>query len=279
MKSTLKECKECKKLYDIKNINFCLNLAISEKLNQNISKEEKEYLLEMNNLMTDSTGIKWCTCFTEDKQNYLEEAEEYLSNIDDFKSIEEEELGFDFKLNEDILYIANEHNFDSFLFLKFIKTLKSKLQDIELLNFDFINFDKMTSRDFKPKKYYSSPNYLLIYDFENLQEENIDLIIKLNNIIKQRKSIDKKTFILSNIKLEKLEKFLITRFYTKDEHIVLEFFNLLKNNFTPKIATTINQNGNVKLNTSSIKQRKQRKTKKQKQEEEKELEIDNPMDI
>jgi len=279
LKSTLKECKECKKLYDIKNINFCLNLAISEKLNQNISKEEKEYLLEMNNLMTDSTGIKWCTCFTEDKQNYLEEAEEYLSNIDDFKSIEEEELGFDFKLNEDILYIANEHNFDSFLFLKFIKTLKSKLQDIELLNFDFINFDKMTSRDFNPKKYYSSPNYLLIYDFENLQEENIDLIIKLNNIIKQRKSIDKKTFILSNIKLEKLEKFLITRFYTKDEHIVLELFNLLKNNFTPKIATTINQNGNVKLNTSSIKQRKQRKTKKQKQEEEKELEIDNPMDI
>lgn len=265
MQKTLKECNICNKFYDIRNINFCLNIAISEKLDSKIKENQKKYLLNLNNLMTDATAIKWCTCNTEEKKSYLEEAIRCLEDVNQQdKSLKEENLGFDFKLNEDIMYVANEHNFVSSLFLKFIKSLKSRLKEDNILSFDFIDFDKLTQRDFDPKNYYSKQNYLLIYDFENLQEDNIDIIIKLNNIIKQRKSNNKKTFIMSNIKIEKLQNFLITRFYTKDEHIVLEFYNLLKNSFLHKTITTIEQKNDVKINTSDTKNRKKRATTKKK---------------
>lgn len=258
MQQALKECDQCHKFYDVRNINFCLNVAISEKLEDDVTDAQKEYLQKLDTLMTEATGIKWCTCNTELKRSFIEDAETSLETDLSNQKIEEQSLGFDFKLNEDVAYIANEHNFKSTLFLKFVKSLKAMLKEEELLSFDFLNFDKLTIRDFNPKHYYSAPNYLLIYDFENLQEDNIDIIIKINNIIKQRKSNNKKTFVVTNNDFNKLEKFLVTRFYTKDEHIVLEFFNLLKESFLHKIITTIEQDHKVKINTSPIKTKKTR---------------------
>jgi hypothetical protein len=275
MQESLKECKKCKKFYDIRNINFCLNIAISEKLAKERTQEEIKYLQELNLLMTETTGIKWCTCSNKEKYEYLEEAIQCLEGrINNETKLEDSQLGFDFKLNEDIFYVMNEHNFDSFLFLRFIKSLKSNLKHNQLLSFDFLNYDKMNTREFNSKFYYSSPNYLLIYDFENIQEDQIDIMIKLNNIIKQRKSNNKKTFIVSLNKIEKLEKFLITRFYTKDEHTVLEFFNIIKNTFLNKKITTVEVDNKVKLNTMQINKRgRKRKTTEKEEQQVIELEL------
>lgn len=261
MKNSIKKCKKCGNFFDIENINYCLNVAISEKLEEN---PDNEILLNLISLMNERTNIKWCTCFSEEKTNLIKEAEAFLEK----EKKEEIKMGFDFELNEDILYIANKNNFQNIHLLQFVKSLKAKLKDSEIFKFDFIDYDKLTDKYFEYKQYYSSPNYLLIFDFELLQETNITQLIQINSIIKQRKTNNKKTFVVSREELKELEKILITRFYTKDEHIVLEFINLIKDTFKHKKITTLkNKKEDVVIKTTQIRKPIKKQIKQQPSQE------------
>ncbi len=268
---TFKKCDSCGKFYDFHNVNFCFNLALSEHLSKTASEDTRKSLETLNNIMSEKSSINWCSCVTEEKMSHKDEAEAFLEDIGlQQKKRQEESFGFDFKLNKDFYYVKNSHNFNDMLFLKFLKSLKTRLKSDALLDFEYLSYDKLIARDFDPKNYYTSPNYLVIYEFENLQEDNIGIIIKLNNILKQRYSNNKKTFIVSQHSIEELQKFLIGRFYSKDEYIAMEFYNLIKNNFETKIITTLEKDNKITLNTLSTKEKKKTRgrPKKEKIEEE-----------
>jgi len=267
MKKSLRQCNDCNKFYDYQHINFSFNLALSKSINDETDEEMKKQLLNMNKTLSDKDKMEWCTCYNEEKANYLGEAEDFLVKTQVLnEKIEEDALGFDFKINKSIIYHQNQKTFNDTLFLKFLKSLKTKLKDERLLSFSYIGYDNFIDKKFEANEYYSNPNFLLIQEFENLSQDNASILIKLNNIIKQRESNNKKTFILTSKKSEaELKKFMLTRFYPSDEHIVFEFIKLINQNFETMNITTIEEMDNVKINTLNPTRKKRTSATKKKE--------------
>lgn len=262
---TLRKCEKCGNFFDTKNINFLTNVALSEALEKETNEKMKDIYNKYCGIMSSHTKIQWCTCNTEEKQDLKDEALEFLVKKQVLnEDIEEESLGFDFRINKNILYFKHEQNFNDTVFLKFVKSLKTKLHNDHILSFDYIDYDIYKSKTFDYKKYYNTPNYLLIYDLENLKEDNADILVLLNNIIKQRSSNNKKTFILSSLKNEaEFKKFISARFFSADEVIYQQFLKLITDNFENMSISAMYDNDSIKINT--IKSKETKKTKKDSQ--------------
>ncbi len=266
-KIKFKKCDTCQKFYDTSNNNFFLNFAISKFKNKDIVSNELLKSLQEN--INRTSEIDWCTCFHEEKSKAAEEAaatfDNTFSNPKD--SFDIKEIGLDFTINKNILYIQN-NKFSEAHFLGYCKSLKQNLNGT-IFDFDFLTADKISDERFLRhfKNYYINPNFLLISELHKIKENQIEELKNVVSIIKERISNNKKTFILLNQDLELFKKTLKANNWAKNELIYNELIDLISEDFNLKLITVSNKNDTVVVNTLDYESSKPVKKKSRKAEQ------------
>lgn len=238
--SSIEKCDHCHKFFDPKNNNFFLNLAISKFKKEN--KVNPNLLDKIQENVNNTSKIDWCTCYTHEKIQLEEIANNHFNDTFNTQPISEitniKDIGLDFTINKNIIYIEN-NNFAESDFLKYNKSLKVSLNN-SIFEYDFLTYDKINDESFSKsfRKYYLNPNFLLITELHKLKENQLEELKNIVSIIKERLSNNKITFILINQDFPSFKKTIKMNNWAKNELIYTELFNILSGKFCEKLITT-----------------------------------------